>query len=105
LKELIEGVTLNNGDDTWIYWHEIGCLYTVCANYSYLYKRFLPLSPTNAAKVGFESKVWGSWTPSKVLDFSWKALLGLFPTRLKLGYRWIIPHGEATICTWSVGTS
>jgi hypothetical protein len=100
----IEGVTLNGGDDTWRYRHESGGLYTVSANYSPI-EKILPLSPTNAARMGVVSKVWGSWAPSKVLVFSQQALLGRLPTRFNLPSRRIIPYGEATTCTWCVGTS
>ncbi|GAU14645.1 hypothetical protein TSUD_97090 [Trifolium subterraneum] len=45
----------------------------------------------------------GRWAPSKVIVFSWQALLGRLPTRANLAYRGILPNGVGSWCPWCEG--
>ncbi|GAU48796.1 hypothetical protein TSUD_141140 [Trifolium subterraneum] len=49
------------------------------------------------------AQVWESWASSKVIIFSWQALLGRLATRDNLARRGIIPLGVGTLCPWCDG--
>jgi hypothetical protein len=44
------------------------------------------------------AKVWDSWTPSKVIVFSWQTFLERLPTSSNLAHREIVLIGEAASC-------
>lgn len=47
---------------------------------------------------GVIHKVWESWAPSKVVVFSWQALLLRIPTKLNLALRGVALAGDQLSC-------
>jgi hypothetical protein len=101
LMEVITSVPITKEKDSWTYID--GGIFTVRYMFSYLCKKFLPPSPLVLSSVGVTARVWESWTPLKVIIFSWQALLGKLPTRGNLFQRWIIMDGEASCCVFCAG--
>jgi hypothetical protein len=101
LWNLIEGVSITKESDSWSYSN--GDMYTVSANYLFLYNKFLPSSSLGLESIGVIAQVWGSWAPSKVIVFSWQALLGRLPTRANLAYRGVLPNDGVSWCPWCDG--
>ncbi|MCI07352.1 putative ribonuclease H protein, partial [Trifolium medium] len=101
LWNLIDVVVITKEPDSWSYAN--GGMYTVSANYLYLYKKFRPSSTLGLESIAVVAQVWGSWAPSKVIVFSWQALLGRLPTRANLAYRRILPSGVCAWCPWCEG--
>ncbi|GAU38554.1 hypothetical protein TSUD_320260 [Trifolium subterraneum] len=66
-------------------------------------ERFAPSSTLGQQSLAVVAQVWESWAPSKVIIFSWQALLGRLPTRDNLARRGIIPLGVGTRCPWGDG--
>jgi hypothetical protein len=96
--EIIEPVPISKEDDVW------SCIYgepfTVRSLYLFLYNRFIPTSLLGEYLSKAIAKVWKSWAPSKVIVFSWQALLGRIPTRVNLARRGVISGGESTSCSF-----
>jgi hypothetical protein len=101
LLNLIEEAAITKEPDSWSYAY--GDTYMVSANYLYLYKKFLSSSTLGIDSIAVVPQVWGSWAPSKVIVFSWQALLGRLPTRDNLVCRRILPSGVASWCPWCEG--
>jgi hypothetical protein len=64
--------------------------------YNNLYNRFSPSPSPTLASAGTLAKVWRSWAPSKVIVFSWQALLGSLPTRINLARRGMVVGGGSS---------
>jgi hypothetical protein len=73
LLEKVALATITRNVDSWVFLG--GGDFTVNLMYHHLYNRFSPSSPLVLASVGSLAKVWRSWAPSKVIVFSWQALL------------------------------
>ena len=52
----------------------------------------------NALEEEVFANLWKSPAPSKVVAFSWMAILDRIPTRSNLVVRSALPHGEPTTC-------
>jgi hypothetical protein len=63
-------------------------------------KKILPSSTLGIESIAVVAQVWGSWAPSKVIVFSWQALLGRLPIRDNLACRHILPSSTASWCPW-----
>jgi hypothetical protein len=79
LVEAIAFVPITNVVDYWLF--ELRDQFSVSSLYMCLYKKFLPPSHAGVNSMGTIAKVWGSWAPTKVIVFSWQALLGRLPTK------------------------
>jgi hypothetical protein len=94
LLEKIALVTLSRKEDSWPF---LGAgEFTVNLMYHYLYNRFSPPSSLVLASAGSLAKVWKSWASSKVIVFSWQALLGRLPTRSNLVRRGVVLVGGSS---------
>ncbi|MCI03120.1 serine/threonine protein kinase ATM, partial [Trifolium medium] len=92
LLGIIEAATITKEDDSWKYGN--GGVYTVSSHYLYLYAKFLPPTSLTTASIESIRQIWRSWAPSKVVVFSWQALLDRLPSKANLLYRGVI-RGEA----------
>jgi uncharacterized membrane protein len=68
LLEAIIPVPISKAVDSWSF--ELGSTFSVSSLYMYLYKTFLPPSPYGLNSIETIAKVWGTWTPTKVIIFS-----------------------------------
>jgi hypothetical protein len=75
---------------------KLGDQFSVSSLYMYLYKKILP--PSHFWTPGIIAKVWGSWAPTKVIVFSWQALLGRLPTTENLVCRGTVLEGPNVGC-------
>ncbi|PNX78366.1 hypothetical protein L195_g034344 [Trifolium pratense] len=82
LSELIASISITKAVDSWSF--ELGGQFSVSAMYMFLYGKFLPPSFLGLIPAGVNAKVWDSWAPTKVVIFSWQALLGRLPTKENL---------------------
>jgi hypothetical protein len=85
LLDLIALVPITKETDSWSF--QLEEQFSVSSLYLYLYNRFIPPSNSGLNSLGMIAKVWGSWAPTKVIVFSWQALLGRLPTRENLARR------------------
>ncbi|GAU42370.1 hypothetical protein TSUD_350360 [Trifolium subterraneum] len=91
LLEVIASVPITKALHSWVF--ALGGQFSISSLYTFLYKKFLPPSPTSLVTKRTVAKVWGSWAPLKVIVFSWQALLGRLPTRDNLARRDIVFQG------------
>jgi hypothetical protein len=104
LLEKIVLVSIAHKEDSWSFL--LGGPFSVSLMYQFLYKRFSPSSPLVLASAGSLAKVWRSWAPSKVIVFSWQALLGSLPTCSNLVRRRVfLVEDSSCIFCGSVGES
>ncbi|GAU31969.1 hypothetical protein TSUD_359140 [Trifolium subterraneum] len=59
---------------------------------------FMELNWTGLHSIAVVAQVWGSWTPSKVIIFSWQTLPGRLPTRENLVRRGVLPLDASAQC-------
>jgi hypothetical protein len=93
LLELIALATISRKEDSWSFLG--GGEFTVNLMYHFLYNRFSPSSSLVLASADSLAKVWSS-APSKVIVFSWQALLGRLSTRSNLARRGVVLVGGST---------
>ncbi|WJX66218.1 hypothetical protein P8452_50797 [Trifolium repens] len=79
---VLEVVPISLDKPSWRYRYGIGGLYSVKANYDFLASRLAPSTSLSPLLCGVVNRVWDSWAPSKVVVFSWQALLSRIPTRV-----------------------
>jgi hypothetical protein len=91
---LLALATISLREDSWLFLG--GGEFTVNLMYHHLYKRFSPSPYLALASAGSLAKVWKSWAPSKVIVFSWQALLGRLPTRINLARRGVVVVGGSS---------
>jgi hypothetical protein len=104
LLDKIDLAAIAHKEDSWSFL--LGGPFTVSLMYHFLYKRFSPSSPLVLASAGSLAKVWKSWAPSKVIVFSWQALLGRLPMRSNLARRRVLlVEDSSCIFCGSVGES
>jgi hypothetical protein len=94
LLELIALANISRKEDSWSFLG--GGEFTVNLMYNFLYNRFSPPSSLVLASAGSLAKVWRSSAPTKVIVFSWQALLGRLPTRSNLARRGVVLVGGST---------
>jgi hypothetical protein len=94
LLEKIALVPITSKEDAWSVLGDGDC--TVKLMYNHLYNRFCPTSSLDLASAGSLAKVWRSWAPSKVIVFSWQALLGRLRTRVNLARRGVVLIGRSS---------
>ncbi|MCH84513.1 hypothetical protein A2U01_0005345 [Trifolium medium] len=72
---VIDVVLIIKEEDSWS--HVNGGVYTISSNYSFLYQKFHPSSPSLVlAPIHVIAQVWESWAPSKVIvlaSSTWEA--------------------------------
>ncbi|KAK2412461.1 hypothetical protein QL285_047651 [Trifolium repens] len=88
LLEKLALTSISRKEDSWTFIG--GGIFTVNLIYHYLYDRFSPLSSLVLVPAGSLAKVWRSSAPSKVIVFSWQALIGRLPTRSNLCRRGVV---------------
>jgi hypothetical protein len=104
---LLEGAPISLDKPAWCFRHGVDGLFSVKASYKFLSSwlvRPLFLPPSLSSVV---YKVWDSWTPSKVVVFSWQTLLARIPTRANLAIRGMIledVHLNCAVCGGEVET-
>ncbi|KAK2406293.1 hypothetical protein QL285_042035 [Trifolium repens] len=102
LLHILNTSIISDNEDVWTYRLDSGGLYSVTVNYVFLSRKFAsPQSSTlnpNFARV--VEGVWKSWAPSKVVVFSWQALLCCLRTRNNLAKRGVILSGGQVNCPW-----
>jgi hypothetical protein len=76
----------------------LGEQFSVAAVYRYLYQKLLPSSLVAFNSMGSVAKVWGSWASTKVIVFSWQAVLGRLPTRENLMRRGVVLVEPNVVC-------
>jgi exonuclease III len=104
---VLEVVPLSLDKPSWSFRYGIGGEYSVKANYDFLYSRLVPPSSLSPLLCGVVNRVWDSWAPSKVLVFSWQALLSSIPTRANLLTRGVVleeDHPSCAVCGGGVET-
>ncbi|KAK2449929.1 hypothetical protein QL285_009079 [Trifolium repens] len=94
LLEKLALASISRKEDSWSFIG--GGVFTVNLKYHFLYDRFSPMSSLVLAPAGSLAKVWRSSSPSKVIVFSWQALLGRLPTRSNLCRRGVVLVGGST---------
>jgi hypothetical protein len=88
--EVIALVSITKEVDSWSF--KLGDQFSVTS--IYIYKSNFSLLHL----LGTIAKVWNSWVSSKVIVFSWQALLGRLPTRENLVRRGVVLEGPIAGC-------
>jgi hypothetical protein len=101
----LNAISLSHEDDIWEFGPDREGKYSVKVTYLHLVHK---LSPTPFPSLGsvtcrVVAGVWDSWAPSKVVIFSWQALLGRLPTRVNLGRRGVLLNGDHTCVLCGLG--
>jgi len=98
LLALLEGATLREEDDKWLWLPEEGGAFLVRSSYRVLEEILLLEGGLNPLEEGVFTKLWKSPAPSKVIAFSWMLLLDHIPTRSNLAFRRVLAAGEDHSC-------
>ncbi|MCI20935.1 putative ribonuclease H protein, partial [Trifolium medium] len=83
---------------SWSFRHDKDGLFSVKATYVFLSSKLALPPPLPPSHCGILYKVWDSWAPSKVVVFSWQALLSRIPTRANLARRGVVSEGDLLVC-------
>ncbi|KAK2417808.1 hypothetical protein QL285_040065 [Trifolium repens] len=94
----LEAVHISLDKPSWSFRYGIEGVYSVKANYDSLYSRLVTPSPLPPSLCGVVTRVWDSWAPSKVVVFSWQALLSSIPTRANLSARGVVLEEDNLSC-------
>jgi hypothetical protein len=76
----IEGITLGNVEDDWVWTPEEGGKFSVRSSYRVLESLLLLEEELSALEEGVLVSLWKSPAPSKVVAFSWTLLIDRIPT-------------------------
>jgi hypothetical protein len=98
LLTLLEGTLLGDEEDRWLWTPEEGGTFSVRSSYKVLEEIVLLEDDLNDFQEGIFDKLWKSPAPSKVVAFSWAALLDRIPTRSNLAYRHVLTQGADNVC-------
>jgi hypothetical protein len=98
LKEVLNGVMISAGVDSWCWKPGNDAVFTVKSAYEFVSN----LSVFNMVNVQWHAKVfhslWKSPTPSKVCSFVWQMLHDRIPTKHNLVIRHVITAGTDSLC-------
>ncbi|KAK2435218.1 hypothetical protein QL285_020294 [Trifolium repens] len=95
---LLEVVPISRDKPSWSYRLDTGGLFSVKSNYVFLAPLLSSTSTLPHSLRGIVHKVWDSWALSKVVVFSWQALLSRIPTRANLTIRGVLLEGGNVSC-------
>ena len=98
LLATLEGSILGEEADRWLWLPEDSGVFSVSSSYKVLENLVILEEGVNVEEEGIFSKLWKSPAPSKVVAFSWMALLNRIPTRSNLALRHILAPGESRAC-------
>jgi len=98
LLALIEGVALGEGDDKWMWMSEDGGIFLVSSSYRVLEGVVFMDGGVSAFEEGVFGNIWKSQAPSKVVAFSWMALLDRIPTRANFALRRVLTQEDPRSC-------
>ena len=95
---LLEGVSLGEDEDKWLWTAEEDGNFSVRSSYKVLEEIVLLEDDLSGIEEGVFAKLWKSPAPSKVVAFSWMTILNRIPTRSNLALRHVLAQGEVTTC-------
>jgi len=98
LVALIGSVNLGKDEDRWVWTPEESGLFTVRSCYRVLEELLLLQDGLSALEEEVFVNLWRSPAPSKVVPFSWMAMMDRIPTRANLRIRSVLPSGEPITC-------
>lgn len=85
-------------EDVWKWRLEESGNFTVKSSYDKLESSILLEDEWRVEDRKVFSCLWKSPAPSKVVAFSWKAILNCIPSRLNLALRYVLPEEVETMC-------
>jgi len=94
---MIEGVILGEVNDKWRWTPEDSGIFLVSSSYRVLEGMILE-DGLNALEEGVFCNLWKSPAPSKVVAFSWMALLDRIPTLSNLAFRHVLAQEDPRSC-------
>ena len=98
LLHLLRRVSLEEEEDEWIWLPEEGGMFSVSSTYKLLEEFMVLEDGLSVEEEEVFIKLWRNLAPSKVVAFSWMALMDRIPTRSNLAYRRILAPGEPCGC-------
>jgi len=98
LLALIGNVNLGVEEDRWVWTPEEGGIFTVRSSYRVLEERMFLQEGLSDLEEEVFLNLWKSPASSKVVAFSWMAILDRIPTRANFRLRRVLAHGEVTLC-------
>jgi hypothetical protein len=98
LLALIGGVVLGRDEDSWVWLPEEGGKFSVRSSYRVLEEGVLLQEGLSVLEEEVFDNLWKSPAPSKVVAFSWMALMDRIPTRVNLRHRSVLDPGDPCVC-------
>ena len=98
LLAMLEGVVRGNEEDRWVWTPEEGGGFSVRSSYKVLEEALLLDEGSPRLEEEVFATLWKSPAPSKVVAFSWTALLDRIPTRSNLRRRNMLEPEESLLC-------
>lgn len=98
LLALLDGFVLGSADDKWWWMPDDGGTFSVRSSYRALESIVLMEDGLNALEESVFGGIWKSPAPSKVIAFSWMALLDRIPTRSNLLLRRVLTQEDSMVC-------